>query len=447
MDKYIPNTPDVEKEILQEIGVTSFDELISNIPQKFRSACDVNLPPPLSELEVVKLLKGISSKNISSENYVSFLGGGVYDHYIPPVIDFLIARSEFYTAYTPYQPEVSQGTLQSIYEYQSLICGLMGMDISNASLYDGATATAEAIFMACNVTRRSKAVISKLINPFYFEVLKTYLENRGVEIEVLQEKEGQTDFSELEGKIKGSACLVVQSPNFFGVIEELDGLKETLESSGSLFIMIVDPISLGVLKSPGEYGTDIAVAEGQSLGIHQSFGGPFLGIIAARKDFIRNMPGRIAGMTEDAEGKRAFTLVLQTREQHIRRERATSNICTNQALMALSACIFLSLVGKKGIRKLAELCVQKSHYLSDRVSELKGFELVYRRPFFKEFVVSTPVRAMKIVEAGLEEGFFPGVVLGDFYPKRENQLLIAVTEKRSMEELDSFVNFLKKFEK
>ncbi|HDN59776.1 MAG TPA: aminomethyl-transferring glycine dehydrogenase subunit GcvPA [Candidatus Marinimicrobia bacterium] len=447
MDKYIPNTPDVEKEILQEIGVTSFDELISNIPQKFRSACDVNLPPPLSELEVVKLLKGISSKNISSENYVSFLGGGVYDHYIPPVIDFLIARSEFYTAYTPYQPEVSQGTLQSIYEYQSLICGLMGMDISNASLYDGATATAEAIFMACNVTRRSKAVISKLINPFYFEVLKTYLENRGVEIEVLQEKEGQTDFSELEGKIKGSACLVVQSPNFFGVIEELDGLKETLESSGSLFIMIVDPISLGVLKSPGEYGTDIAVAEGQSLGIHQSFGGPFLGIIAARKDFIRNMPGRIAGMTEDAEGKRAFTLVLQTREQHIRRERATSNICTNQALMALSACIFLSLVGKKGIRKLAELCVQKSHYLSDRVSELKGFELVYRRPFFKEFVVSTPVRAMKIVEAGLEEGFFPGVVLGDFYPERENQLLIAVTEKRSMEELDSFVNFLKKFEK
>jgi len=211
--------------------------------------------------------------------------------------------------------------------------------------------------------------------------------------------------------------------------------------------MIVDPISLGVLKSPGEYGTDIAVAEGQSLGIHQSFGGPFLGIIAARKDFIRNMPGRIAGMTEDAEGKRAFTLVLQTREQHIRRERATSNICTNQALMALSACIFLSLIGKKGIRKLAELCVQKSHYLSDRVSELKGFELVYRRPFFKEFVVSTPVKAMKIVEAGLEEGFFPGVVLGDFYPKRENQLLIAVTEKRSMEELDSFVNFLKKFEK
>jgi len=447
MDKYIPNTPDVEKEILQEIGVTSFDELISNIPQKFRSACDVNLPPPLSELEVVKLLKGISSKNISSENYVSFLGGGVYDHYIPPVIDFLIARSEFYTAYTPYQPEVSQGTLQSIYEYQSLICGLMGMDISNASLYDGATATAEAIFMACNVTRRSKAVISKLINPFYFEVLKTYLENRGVEIEVLQEKEGQTDFSELEGKIKGSACLVVQSPNFFGVIEELDGLKEILGSSGSLFVMIVDPISLGVLKSPGEYGTDIAVAEGQSLGIHQSFGGPFLGIIAARKDFIRNMPGRIAGMTEDAEGKRAFTLVLQTREQHIRRERATSNICTNQALMALSACIFLSLVGRKGIRKLAELCVQKSHYLSDRVSELKGFELVYRRPFFKEFVVSTPVKAMKIVEAGLEEGFFPGVVLGDFYPERENQLLIAVTEKRSMEELDSFVNFLKKFEK
>lgn len=447
MDKYIPNTPDVEKEILQEIGVTSFDELISNIPQKFRSACDVNLPPPLSELEVVKLLKGISSKNVSTENYVSFLGGGVYDHYIPPVIDFLIARSEFYTAYTPYQPEVSQGTLQSIYEYQSLICGLMGMDISNASLYDGATATAEAIFMACNVTRKSKAVVSKLINPFYFEVLKTYLGNRGVEIEVLQEKEGQTDFSELEGKIKGSACLVVQNPNFFGVIEELDGLKETLESCGSLFIMIVDPISLGVLKSPGEYGTDIAVAEGQSLGIHQSFGGPFLGIIAARKDFIRNMPGRIAGMTEDAEGKRAFTLVLQTREQHIRRERATSNICTNQALMALSACIFLSLVGKKGIRKLAELCVQKSHYLSDRVSELKGFELVYRKPFFKEFVVSTPVKSRKIVEAGLEEGFFPGVVLGDFYPKRENQLLIAVTEKRSMEELDSFVNFLKKFEK
>lgn len=447
MDKYIPNTSEVEKEILKEIGVASFDELISNIPEKFRDVCEVNLPPPLSEPEVVKLLKDISSKNISTESHVSFLGAGVYDHYIPPVIDFLIARSEFYTAYTPYQAEVSQGTLQSIYEYQSLICGLMDMDISNASLYDGATATAEAIFMACNITKRSKAVISELVNPFYLEVLKTYLGSRDIEIEMLPEVEGQTDFCGLEEKVKDAACLVVQSPNFFGVVEELDGLKEILENSGSLFVMIVDPVSLGLLKGPGEYGADIAVAEGQSLGIHQSFGGPFLGVIAARRDFIRSMPGRIAGMTEDAEGKRAFTLVLQTREQHIRRERATSNICTNQALMALSACIYLSLIGKKGIKKVAELCVQKSHYLSDRVSRLKGFDLVYRKPFFKEFAVSTPVKAEAIIKAGLEEGFFPGIALADFYPERENQLLIAVTEKRSMEELDSFVSFLKKFEK
>ncbi|MBO8131479.1 MAG: aminomethyl-transferring glycine dehydrogenase subunit GcvPA [Candidatus Marinimicrobia bacterium] len=443
--KYIPNTPETELEILKEIGYNSFEELIRFIPENLKKTCNINLPDAHSELEIVKLVQNIAKKNLNTENYISFLGCGVYDHYVPAVIDDLISRSEFYTAYTPYQSEVSQGTLQSIYEYQSLICELMGMEISNASMYDGATAISEAIFMSCNITGKGRAVISSLLNPFYIEVIKTYAEGRGMEISFLGEDNGSTDFNDIENISRDSACLVIQSPNYLGTIEKINGLKSKLDKN-TLLILVVDPISLGILKSPGELGADIAVAEGQSLGIHQSFGGPFLGVLTARKEFIRYMPGRIAGATEDIKGRRAYTLVLQTREQHIRREKATSNICTNQALMALSACIYLSLLGKSGIRKVGELCIKKSHYLYDKIIQLKGFKSVYNKPFFKEFVISTPAKPKEIIKAALGEGFFAGVELEKFDKNRENQILLAVTEKRSKEEMDQFISFLRKFE-
>jgi len=346
---YIPNTAEAEKEILQAIGVKRFEDLLVNIPESFLKKFQINLPSSLSEIEISKQMENLAGLNKHSENTVSFLGGGAYDHFVPAVVDFLISRSEFYTAYTPYQAEVSQGTLQSIYEYQSMICQLMDMEVANASLYDGATALAEAAIMSVNITGRNKVLVSPLVNPLVIDVLRTYLDNREIEIEFLPESNDLTDFTDLADKLDDKvAALLMQSPNFLGNIENLNGVNKILEGNKSLFVVSVDPISLGILKSPGELGADIAVAEGQPLGIHQSFGGPYLGVFAAEKSLVRKMPGRIVGETVDVDGKRGYVLVLQTREQHIRRERATSNICTNQGLMALAATIYLSLIGKNG---------------------------------------------------------------------------------------------------
>jgi glycine dehydrogenase subunit 1 len=298
----------------------------------------------------------LAAKNASTAEKISFLGGGSYDHFIPAVVDFLISRSEFYTAYTPYQPEVSQGTLQAIYEYQSQICHLTDMDVANASLYDGATALAEAAIMAAAITRRPKILVSPLINPLARQVLETYLKSRGLELVDLPEKDGRTDCRNLDKLLDDkTAAVLVQSPNFLGMIEDLNGVAESVHAKNALLVMSVDPVSLAILKTPGELGSDIAVAEGQPLGIHQAFGGPYLGVFAARRQFVRNMPGRIVGQTADVDGKRGYVLVLQTREQHIRREKATSNICTNEGLMALAATIYLALMGKTGLRKAAEL--------------------------------------------------------------------------------------------
>lgn len=444
--QFIPNTAKVEKEILDAIGVGRFEDLIADVPERFLKLCKIDLPSPLSEYEVSKQLENISGQNRKSDNTISFLGGGTYDHFIPSVVDFLISRSEFYTAYTPYQAEVSQGTLQSIYEYQSLICRLMDMEVANASLYDGGTALAEAAIMGINTTGCSTILVSPLINPLVLDVLKTYTSNMSISLEFLPEKDGLVDFSNLIEHLDDDiAAILIQSPNFLGNIENLNGLSEVFKQRRSLFVLSVDPISMGILKSPGELCADIAVAEGQSLGIPQSFGGPYLGVFAAKSSFIRKMPGRIVGATEDIDGNRGYVLVLQTREQHIRRERATSNICTNQGLMALAATVYLSLMGKSGLKKVSNLCLNKSHYLAEKISRLPNYQLAYEQPFFKEFVIKTPKKPCKIIETGIEEGFFAGIDLGKYRDEWENQMLIAVTEKRTRDEMDSFIQFLSKF--
>jgi glycine dehydrogenase subunit 1 len=444
---YIPNTSVIEKELMTAIGIERFEDLLTNIPEEYLKNCHITLPEPLSELEAWQKLRSLAAQNSETDTMVSFLGGGSYDHFIPAVVDFLINRSEFYTAYTPYQPEVSQGTLQAIYEYQSLICQLLDMEVANASLYDGATALAEAAIMSINATKRNKILVAPLINANSLKVLQTYLSVREIEIEYLGENNGRTDFAQLSAKLDNSvAALLLQSPNFLGTIEELDGIAARLHANQSLLVMSVNPISAAILKTPGELDADIAVAEGQALGIHQSFGGPYLGILAATRSLIRSLPGRIVGETVDVDGKRGYGLVLQTREQHIRREKATSNICTNQGLMALAATIYLSLLGKNGLQRVAELCLNNAHYLVEKIKSLKQYSLPCQSvPFFNEFVVETPIPAREIIKAGLGAHFFAGIDLGEFRPEWDHRLLIAVTEKRTRQEIDDFIKFLIKF--
>jgi len=446
--RYIPNTSETEKKILEVLGIKSFDELISNIPEKFKDF-DINLPEKLSEYEVSKLLSELAAKNKNTEENLSFLGGGAYDHFIPSAIGALISRSEIYTAYTPYQPEVSQGTLQTIYEFQSMVCELFNMDVSNASMYDGATAIAEAAIMALSHVRKKNTIlVSPFIKPEYMKVLEAYMDKHDAIIEVLPENNGLTSFDGLEAKLEDAAGLIVQSPNFLGNIEILDDVKAKLEGNKALFIVASDPIGNAILKTPGELNADIAVAEGQALGIPQAYGGPYLGLFTAKEKLIRKMPGRIIGKTEDIDGKDAYALILQTREQHIRREKATSNICTNQGLMATAATIYLALMGKEGLKKVANLCLHQAHELAEKISKLNGFEMAYEgRHFFKEFVVKTPVPAREIVDAGKEKNIFPGICLGRFNDEWKNHLLIAVTEKRSKEDLETLVNFLSGFSK
>lgn len=440
---YLPNTAETEVAILRELGVNSFTDLLQQIPPHILKRCQIELPQPISEDELAKALAKLANGNYDTENHVSFAGGGVYDHFIPAVVDFLISRSEFYTAYTPYQPEVSQGTLQAIYEYQSLICQLTDMEVANASLYDGATALAEAAMMASNLTGRRTLLVSPLINPNWLAVLRTYCHAREIQLNFLPEGDGVTDLSSLEQQLNDSvAALLVQSPNFLGNIEDLEKVAERLHQHKALFVMAFDPIALAILKTPGELDADIAVAEGQSLGIHQSFGGPFLGIFATKRAYIRNLPGRLVGETVDVDGRRGYVLVLQTREQHIRREKATSNICTNEGLMALAATIYLSLMGKNGLRRAAELCLNNSHYLAEKLAALPGWRLPYSAPFFKEFVVELPRAAAQVIQAAAEQGIIAGVDLGRFRPEWSHRLLIAVTERRSPIEMDSFVKIL-----
>jgi glycine dehydrogenase subunit 1 len=442
--QYLPLTPQDEKEMLVRIGVSSFEDLIDKIiPKDLQYHGDIPIPKSVSESEVRAILGKLASKNLNTDDYLSFLGAGVYDHYIPAIIDSLISRSEFYTAYTPYQAEVSQGTLQTIFEYQSVICELTGMDVSNASMYDGGSALAEACHMANTIKGRNKVILSGLIHPFYQKITRTYTRECGVEIVQCPVKDGVTDISALTELVDtDTSCVCIQQPNFYGFLESMDELEKIVHGKEALLVAVVDPISLGVVRPPGEYNADIVVGEGQALGIPQGFGGPLLGIFASKMDFVRHMPGRIVGETTDVEGKRGFVLTLQTREQHIRREKATSNICTNEALMALCALIYLCTLGKQGIVDVGNLCLAKSHYLRDKIKKLKGIKITHEQEFFKEFLVETEKPAKEILDFLLEQKIFGGVPLSMFDDKLQNQFLVAVTERRTREELDTYIKAL-----
>jgi len=444
--QYLPLTPQDEKEMLARIGVSSFEELIDRIiPKDLQYHGDIPIPKAVSESEVRKVLGDLAGRNFNADDYLSFLGAGVYDHYIPAIIDSLISRSEFYTAYTPYQAEVSQGTLQTIFEYQSVICELTGMDVSNASMYDGGSALAEACHMACTIKNKSKVILADLIHPSYQKITKTYTHECGVKIVQCPAKDGVIHFNALKDLVDDdTSCVCVQQPNFYGFLESMNEIEKIAHDKGALLIAVVDPISLGVIKPPGEYNADIVVGEGQALGVPQGFGGPLLGIFASRMDFVRHMPGRIVGETTDIDGKRGFVLTLQTREQHIRREKATSNICTNEALMALCTLIYLCTLGKQGIVDVGNLCLSKSHYLRDKLREMKGIKVAYEQEFFKEFLVETDKPAKEVLDALLEQKIFGGVPLSMFDDKLQNQFLVAVTEKRTKEELDKYIDALTK---
>jgi len=440
---FLPHGRDDVAQMLKKIGVTHFEDLLKNIPAELREQISLDLPLPLSELEIRQKVEEMLNDGKDSRSAVSFLGGGAYDHFIPAVVDFIVSRPEFATAYTPYQAEVSQGTLQAMYEFQSLICALTGMDVSNASMYDGATAMAETVIMAKNIKRKNGIIISSAVHPLYRKTLETYAKSLQIRIDDLPLCGLTCDHSILTSQIgEDTAAVIVQSPNFFGCIEDTAEIARICKEKGVLFIQGVDPVSLAVLKTPGEVGADIVFGEGQALGNHQQFGGPYLGLFAARQEYVRKMPGRIAGMTEDAAGDRGYVLTLQTREQHIRREKATSNICSNEALCALAATVYLALMGDSGLKQVAELCLQKAHYLHEKICSIKGFEAASPDPFFKEFVVKTPIPAALIIKKALEKGFYAGIDLGTFFPGRDHEMLVAVTEKRSKNQLDAFADLL-----
>ncbi|HDD45275.1 MAG TPA: aminomethyl-transferring glycine dehydrogenase subunit GcvPA [Candidatus Desulfofervidus auxilii] len=436
---YIPHTQEEVEEMLKIIGVSSIEELFVDIGEELRPK-SFNLPEGKSEFEVKEDIKKISQKNNYSLIY--FLGGGVYDHYIPAIVDTLSSRSEFYTAYTPYQPECSQGILQTMYEYQTAICILTDMDIANASLYDGGTALCEAVMMALRITERKKIIIDGGINPIYQKMLFTYTANLPLEIIKLPPNIGQADRDKIYKHLdEKTAAIILQNPNFFGTIDDHKDIIEKAHSFGALVIESVYPISLGLIKTPGAMGADIVVGEGQSLGIPLAFGGPYLGFLACKEKFVRKMPGRIVGATVDKEGKRGFVLTLQTREQHIRRQKATSNICTNAALCALRAIIYLSILGKEGFIELAKLNYYKSEFTKKKLREI-GIEII-NSPTFNEFVVYLKKDANEIAKIMIDKGFVAGLPLGNFYKGMENYLLIAVTEKRKKEEILNFVETLK----
>jgi glycine dehydrogenase subunit 1 len=437
---YCPHTPAEISEMLSVIGVASVEELFSAIPSELR-AKTFNIPPGMSEFETFDRMKAIAGENRS--DVINFIGGGFYDHVIPSAVDHLSGRAEFYTAYTPYQPECSQGTLQALFEYQTAICRLTGLDVSNASLYDGGTACAEAAMMALRVTGRNKIIIDGCVNPFSRQVIKTYLFNLDVEIIEIPPLDGLLNRSELASLLDETvAAVLVQNPNFFGCVDDFTALAEQVHARDALLISTVYPISLGMLKSPGEMGVDIAVGDGQSLGNPLSFGGPSFGFIAAKKTFIRNMPGRIIGETVDKQGRRGFVLTLQAREQHIKRHKATSNICSNQGLCALRGLIFLSAVGKTGLAEMAVLNRDKAEYAKAQLAAIPGVTVLQSAQTFNEFTLFLPKAADLVVTELLSKGIAAGVPLGQYYEGSENCLIVTVTEKRTKKEIDTLVKTL-----
>jgi len=442
---YTPHTQDDREVMLKAIGLASMDDLFSAVPKSYRFP-ELALPPALTEMEIAAELKSIAAANENVDDLICFLGAGAYNHYVPAVVDSLLKRSEFYTAYTPYQPEISQGTLQSIFDYQSLIATLTGMEVSNASHYDGATALAEAAAMAYANFRgkRSRIVISPSVHPHYRQTIRTY--DAGVTYEIVGDTDGHDldgNPDELEKSIDiNTALVIVQYPDFFGRVYDLSNIAKKAHEVGALLAVSVNPIALGLFTPPGNFGADIVTGEGQPLGLPIGYGGPYLGFFATRLEYVRKMAGRLVGETVDNRGQRAYVLTLTAREQHIRREKATSNICTNQALMALAATIYMSMLGKHGLRQVAELCYQKAHYAAVEIAKLPGFTLGSNAPFFNEFVVRCPKPVSEIKSKLLEEGVLGGYDLGLEYPGLENHLLIAVTEMNSREDIDYLVDLL-----
>jgi len=442
--RYIPNSPEERAEMLATIGLNSAEELFRSIPKDVRLQRALNVTDPLAESEVIASLETMAAKNTGATKS-SFIGAGVYAHYSPTVVDHLIQRSEFFTSYTPYQPEISQGTLQYIFEFQTLICQLTGMEVANASMYDGSTATAEAYLMARRVTRRDKIVVGRSVHPEYREVARTYSKHNDSEIvEIGYDETGRiTGLEELDDK---TAALVVQSPNFFGCIEDLKALADAAHAVGALFVVVVtEAISFGLLRSPGVCGADIVVGEGQSFGIPMSFGGPHVGLFAAQEKYVRQMPGRLCGIAYDKNGKRGFVLTLSTREQHIRREKATSNICTNQGLIALAATIYMETMGKRGLQEVAAQNAQKAAYSAKQIASVDGFSLPFSAPHFNEFVVRGPRPAVEILERlRTQNGVLGGLALSKYFDGHDNDFLVTVTELNSKQQIDALTNALKK---
>src|SRR5690349_9565757 len=432
--------------MLQQIGVASTEDLFESIPRTLRLREHLNVPGAMSELELLKRFEEIGARNQAAQR-ISFLGGGAYSHYVPTIVDHLISRSEFFTAYTPYQPEISQGTLQSIFEFQTLVCQLTGMDIANASMYDGSTAMAEAVLMAERVTRRSKIIASSAIHPEYLEVAHTYVQHAGIELKhgAHSSATGTTLAEGFANLDEQTAAVVVQSPNFYGCIEDIQALADKAHAVGALLIVVVtEAMSFGLLKSPGACSADIVVAEGQSLGVPLSFGGPYLGLFATREKYARQIPGRLVGEAYDAKGRRGFVLTLATREQHIRREKATSNICTNEGLIALASTIYLETMGPRGIESVAKQCAQKAHYAARRISDLQGFSLSFSAPFFNEFVVHAPGDANTLLRTlAHEKGIDGGIALSRYDANQPNDFLVCVTEMNTRGQIDSLIDGLR----
>jgi glycine dehydrogenase subunit 1 len=437
--RYIPNTDADRQAMLEAIGLTAIDELFSGIPEELRFAGPLNIPKALSEQDMLRHMRTLASRNANVEDYAAFLGAGAYHHFIPSIVPVLTSRGEFMTAYTPYQPEMAQGTLQAVYEYQTLICQLTDMEVANASLYDGSTGLAEAVLMARRITQGDDVLMSEAVHPEYRAVLRTYLQNLGMQVhEIAVDEAGQTPLAQVkEGLSPHTACVVIQSPNFFGVIEDLTGVAEAVHHAKALLVQAVsEPVSLGLLKPPGAWGTDIVVGEGQAFGNALSYGGPYLGFFATRDAYVRQMPGRLAGETIDTEGRRGYVLTLSTREQHIRREKATSNICTNEGLCALAATIHLCTLGKVGLRRLAELNLRRATYARQQLAAIPGCHVPFTGPTFNEFVLETPKPAGDLIRQLSAHRLIPGIDLGRFYPERSRQLLLCVTEMNPREDID-----------
>lgn len=443
MMNFIPNTEEDRKQMLAFIGIDSVEGLFKDINEALRLKEELNLPKAMSEVEMLQHMRGLSSNDANLQEYSNFLGAGAYRHFIPSAVKHLVGRAEFTTSYTPYQAELSQGMLQAIFEFQTMMCELTGMDVTNASMYDGASALAEAAIMASKVMENRKVLVSKAIHPEYRQVLNTYSNAFGLDIIELELDNGITSVADLEGKASDVSCLMVQSPNFFGCIEDLARLESIVHEKDIQFIVSInEPLSLGLLAPPGEFNADVVAGEAQALGNPLNFGGPHLGYIAAKSEFLKKLPGRLSGLTTDPLQRLGYILTLQAREQHVRRERATSNICTNQALNALAATVYLALVGRRGLRDIAEICVHRAHYMGERLLELDGFELLFDSPFFNEFTVKTQNDPKQINKKLLEKKIIGGLELGRYFDRYKDGMLFCVTEMNSKQDIDALLDAL-----